>query len=136
MIRRRSAAGARPRARSSAPATLESDADRDLFEALRARRRELAKANGLAPFMVFPDRTLIELALKKPRHLASLGAIHGIGQAKRDRWGEDVLAVIRRFAGDAGPLRRPGVTRSAVPAELTGEDPAGTVSARQRSRGW
>jgi ATP-dependent DNA helicase RecQ len=82
----------------AAPAGLASAADRDLFEALRAKRRELAKANGLAPFMVFPDRTLIDLALKKPSNVAALETIHGIGQAKRERWGDDFLAVIQRFA--------------------------------------
>ncbi len=80
-----------------APAGLECDADRGLFEALRTRRRELAKANGLAPFMVFADRTLIELAASKPADSAALQAIHGIGQAKRERWGEDFLSVIRAF---------------------------------------
>jgi ATP-dependent DNA helicase RecQ len=74
------------------------DADRDLFEALRAKRRELAKANGLAPFMVFPDRTLIELAARKPADSAVLETIHGIGQAKRERWGQDFLEVVREFA--------------------------------------
>jgi ATP-dependent DNA helicase RecQ len=88
----------------TAPAELASAADRDLFEALRAKRRELAKTNGLAPFMVFPDRTLIELALKKPANVWSLGTIHGIGQAKRERWGEDFLGVIRRFADRTGTL--------------------------------
>jgi ATP-dependent DNA helicase RecQ len=78
---------------------LDDDADRALFEALRARRRELAKANGLAPFMVFPDRTLIELATRRPTEVAELATIHGIGQAKLERWGEDFLAVIRGFAG-------------------------------------
>ena len=53
--------------------------------------------------MVFPDRTLIDLALKRPTHLAALETIHGIGQAKRQRWGEDVLEVIRRFAPSAAP---------------------------------
>jgi ATP-dependent DNA helicase RecQ len=89
---------ARAKAARSAPPGLARDADRDLFEALRARRRELAKANGLAPFMVFPDRTLIELAAKKPADSAALATIHGIGQAKLERWGEDFLAVIRGFA--------------------------------------
>ena len=84
----------------SAPAGLARDADRDLFEALRAKRRELAKANGLAPFMVFPDRTLIELAAKKPADSAALETIHGIGQAKRERWGEDFLRVIREARQD------------------------------------
>jgi ATP-dependent DNA helicase RecQ len=83
-----------------APAGLERDVDHGLFEALRARRRELAKANGLAPFMVFADRTLIELAASKPADSAALQAIHGIGQAKRERWGEDFLSVIREFRQD------------------------------------
>jgi ATP-dependent DNA helicase RecQ len=48
--------------------------------------------------MVFPDRTLYELAARKPDRLAALDTIHGIGQAKRARWGEDFLEVIRTFA--------------------------------------
>ena len=89
---------------SLAPADLATDADRELFEALRSRRRDLAKANGIAPFMVFPDRTLLELAQQKPANLQALGTIHGIGQTKRERWGEEFLAVIRRFTGTAGIL--------------------------------
>jgi ATP-dependent DNA helicase RecQ len=91
----------RAKAAKPAPADLERDADRDLFEALRAKRRDLAKASGLAPFMVFPDRTLIELAAKKPADPAALATIHGIGQAKLERWGEDFLAVIRASPGPA-----------------------------------
>jgi ATP-dependent DNA helicase RecQ len=85
------------------PATAVRDADRDLFEALRARRLELAKANGIAPFMVFPDRTLIELAARKPADTAALATIHGIGQAKLERWGEDLLRVIRASGGTVPP---------------------------------
>jgi ATP-dependent DNA helicase RecQ len=101
--------GAR-RAKGAKAATpgLERDADRDLFEALRARRRELAKANGLAPFMVFPDRTLIELAVQKPADSAALATIHGIGQAKLERWGEDFLRVIRGFATTGMAPGNPG----------------------------
>jgi ATP-dependent DNA helicase RecQ len=90
------------RTAKAAPPGLERDVDRALFEALRARRRDLAKAHGLAPFMVFPDRTLIELAARKPAHLEDLDTIHGIGQAKRARWGQEFLEVIRGFAG-TGP---------------------------------
>ena len=97
-IRRRRAEPRRAgRDAMAAPAGLERAADRALFEALRARRRELAKAHGLAPFMVFPDRTLYELAARKPDHLAALDTIHGIGQAKR-ALGRDFLEVIRTFA--------------------------------------
>jgi ATP-dependent DNA helicase RecQ len=90
----------RRRDTAKAPAVdLDVDADRELFEALRARRRELAKAGGLAPFMVFPDRTLIELATRRPRDIEALESVHGIGQAKLERWGEDFLEVIRNVAG-------------------------------------
>jgi ATP-dependent DNA helicase RecQ len=82
----------------AAPASLGRGVDPELFEALRDKRRELAKANGLAPFMVFPDRTLLELAARKPADSAALETIHGIGQTKRERWGEDFLVVIRGFA--------------------------------------
>ena len=78
----------------AAPAGLRRDADRELFEALRARRRELAKANGLAPFMVFPDRTLLELAARKPdrqrgarhdpRHRPGQARALGRGLPRRD----------------------------------------------------
>jgi ATP-dependent DNA helicase RecQ len=91
----------RAKGAGAAPLGLERDADRDLFEALRTKRRDLAKTHGLAPFMVFPDRTLIELATRKPADAAALDTIHGIGQAKRERWGDDFLGVIRRFAGTA-----------------------------------
>ena len=47
--------------------------------------------------MVFPDRTLMELAASKPADSAALANIYGIGQAKRERWGGDFLGVIRAF---------------------------------------
>ena len=90
----------RARGAAAASSSLASEADRDLFEALRAKRRELASAEGLAPFMVFADRTLIELAARKPADSAALETIHGIGQAKLERWGEDFLQVIRAFRQD------------------------------------
>jgi len=90
----------RAKSAEAAPSGLADDADRGLFEALRAKRRELARANGLAPFMVFADRTLIELAARKPADVAALATIHGIGQAKLERWGDDFLEVIRAARQD------------------------------------
>jgi ATP-dependent DNA helicase RecQ len=87
----------RTRGAGTTPGNLANDADRDLFEALRAKRRDLASAAGIAPFMVFPDRTLLELAARKPADSTALADIYGIGQAKRERWGADFLGVIRTF---------------------------------------
>ncbi|MBZ0268826.1 DNA helicase RecQ, partial [bacterium] len=85
--------------RGAALAELASDADRALFETLRAKRLELAKAEGLAAYMVFADRTLIEMAQRRPKSARELESVHGVGAAKLERWGEEFLAVIR--LGDA-----------------------------------
>ncbi len=87
--RRKKGAGRR------APAGLENESDRGLFEALRAKRLELARAAGLAPFMVFADRTLIEMASRRPDSSGALEDVHGVGQVKLERWGDEFLEVIR-----------------------------------------
>jgi ATP-dependent DNA helicase RecQ len=76
--------------------------DAVLFEALRRRRSELAKAQGVAAFVVFADRTLLEMAQRKPRSMAEMGTVHGIGEAKLKRYGELFLEVIRGHLGRAG----------------------------------
>ncbi len=81
----------RPRA---AAAELEDAADAALFEALRARRRELAAAQGVPPYVIFHDRTLIEMARARPRRLDQFAGISGVGRAKLERYGADFLAVI------------------------------------------
>ncbi|WP_420877226.1 DNA helicase RecQ, partial [Rhodospirillum rubrum] len=80
--------------RASAPAVqLEAD-DRALFDALRAKRQELARAENVPAYVVFADRTLIELATKRPRGLDAMREIHGIGQSKLARYGAAFLEVI------------------------------------------
>ena len=66
-----------------------------LFEALRARRREIAKAKGVPPYVVFHDSTLREMAALKPETLAGLAQVTGVGQAKREAYGEAFLEVLR-----------------------------------------
>jgi len=78
-----------------AAAELADDGDRALFEVLRAKRMQLAKAEGLAAYMVFADRTLIEMAQRRPATARELETVHGVGAAKLTRWGEEFLAVIR-----------------------------------------
>jgi superfamily II DNA helicase RecQ len=76
-----------------------------LRAALAAWRTERYKADGVPPFVVASDKLLDALALARPRSEAELLAVSGIGQAKADAYGEDVLAVItggRREAEGAG----------------------------------
>ncbi len=68
--------------------------DHALFEKLRARRLELAKAQNVPPYVIFHDRTLMEMAARCPRSSADLRAIAGVGEAKLARYGEAFLEVI------------------------------------------
>ena len=66
-----------------------------LFEALRARRTELAKEQGVPPYVIFHDSVLRDMTGLKPRSLGALGELPGIGAAKLDRYGPTFLDVIR-----------------------------------------
>ena len=81
--------------------TLGDDADQALFEALRARRLELARAQGVPPYVIFHDSTLIEIARARPPTRDALGQINGIGAAKLERYGDDVLAVVETAGSSA-----------------------------------
>jgi ATP-dependent DNA helicase RecQ len=74
-----------------------------LFEALRERRRGLARDQGVPPYVIFHDATLREMAQLKPRTLADLSNISGVGTRKLDTYGAAFLAVIAGHAAvDAG----------------------------------
>jgi ATP-dependent DNA helicase RecQ len=70
--------------------------DEPLFTALKTLRTEIASAARVPPYVVFPDTTLIEFAVQRPRSLPALADIRGVGPAKLDKYGERFLAVIRQ----------------------------------------
>ena len=85
----------RGRAAASAGAAVASvSADDPLLAALKTWRREQAREQGVPPYVVFHDRTLVELAAARPDCLAALGGVSGIGRAKLDRYGEALLEVL------------------------------------------
>ncbi|HEV7659002.1 MAG TPA: DNA helicase RecQ [Allosphingosinicella sp.] len=69
-----------------------------LFEALRARRRELAAEQGVPPYVIFHDSTLREMAELKPTTLGALSRLSGVGEAKLERYGQAFVEVIDGFA--------------------------------------
>jgi ATP-dependent DNA helicase RecQ len=71
--------------------------DDPLFAALRALRRDLAKAAGVPPYVVFHDSTLREMAAARPTSLGALADISGVGARKRDAYGEAFLKAIQAF---------------------------------------
>lgn len=69
-------------------------ADRTIFDRLKTWRRRVADEEGVPPFVVFGDTTLIQLALKQPRSHEELLQISGIGEHKARKYGDQVLAVL------------------------------------------
>jgi ATP-dependent DNA helicase RecQ len=87
----------KPDKKSSRPASRDDDRDSGqskIFEALRQLRRELAKDQGLAAYMIFADRTLLEMAERRPATLDDLRTIHGVGERKMALYGEAFLEAI------------------------------------------
>ncbi|HEY8316090.1 MAG TPA: ATP-dependent DNA helicase UvrD2 [Gaiellaceae bacterium] len=68
------------------------------FGALREWRLERAKADEVPAYVVFHNATLAEIAERQPRTLAELALVPGVGPAKLERYGEDVLAALARLA--------------------------------------
>ncbi len=68
--------------------------DEELFELLRAWRKEQADAQSVPAFVVFSDATLEALAEVKPTNRTSLRSIHGIGQAKLEKYADELLRII------------------------------------------
>jgi len=97
--------------------TLVSDEDAPLLSALKAKRRALAEAARVPAYVIFPDRTLIEMAEKRPADLDGMAQINGVGAKKLDSYGAAFLAVI---TGAQTPALHPQRMR------LAGRD-AGTI---------
>jgi ATP-dependent DNA helicase RecQ len=89
-----------------APAALVAEEDEPLLSALKAKRRELADAQRVPAYVVFPDRTLIEMAARKPATLADMAEIPGVGAKKLDRYGLTFLAVLTGGAPPPHPAER------------------------------
>jgi ATP-dependent DNA helicase RecQ len=82
-----------------------SDEDAGLLALLKARRRALAEAQNVPAYVVFPDRTLIEMAERKPATLDQMAAITGVGAKKLESYGVAFLAVITGAAEVLHPAR-------------------------------
>jgi ATP-dependent DNA helicase RecQ len=89
----------RTRATTSDPAS--TDSGGDLFESLRALRLDLAKEQGLPPYVVFHDRTLREIAALRPKTLDEFAQIPGVGEAKLKRYGAVFLRVLNEAGKEA-----------------------------------
>ncbi len=87
--------------RRERPSETLAEADQPLFEALRQLRRELASEHGIAPFMVFHDRTLRDMVAQRPQSLDDMRSVSGVGDSKLERYGEAFLQVLNSQPAEA-----------------------------------
>lgn len=95
-VQTRKARGSRSR---KAAAEIEGPVDDALYEALRGLRLELAQELDVPAYVVFHDRTLREMAARRPQTLDELAAVHGVGQSKLERFGPAFLQCLRAWHG-------------------------------------
>jgi ATP-dependent DNA helicase RecQ len=94
---------ARPRIKAAAKkkvpaaAAAQGPYDEPLFDQLRALRKQLADAQGVPPYIVFGDATLIQMARDKPLDEDQLLAVSGVGQSKLDKYGQPFLDAIADY---------------------------------------
>jgi ATP-dependent DNA helicase RecQ len=70
--------------------------DEDLFARLRALRLELAQERGVPAYAVFTDKTLVDMASKRPQTMAEFGEVFGVGEAKQEKFATIFLSVLMR----------------------------------------
>jgi ATP-dependent DNA helicase RecQ len=76
------------------PAVDLGEYDMEIFEQLKGLRREIAQTNNIPPYIVFSDKTLKELSIKLPQSKEEMLEVHGIGEVKFERYGEEFLALL------------------------------------------
>ena len=79
----------------------------DLFEILRKLRLEIAKEESMPPYIIFSDKTLIDMCVKKPSDEEEMLNVSGVGENKLKKYGQRFLEQIQKFCTE-----RPGVTLS------------------------
>ena len=84
----------RPQKRSRVETEGWDGVDRDLFEALRVLRMEIARRRRVPPYVIFHDTTLREIARSKPKTKDELRHVYGVGDRKAEDLGDLVLAVV------------------------------------------
>jgi ATP-dependent DNA helicase RecQ len=73
------------------------DYDGELFALLRSKRKALADEAGIAPYIIFSDKTLTEMAAHFPKSPQSLLSIHGVGKTRLENYGKDFLSIIADY---------------------------------------
>ncbi|XXQ68534.1 DNA helicase RecQ [Neisseriaceae bacterium B1] len=85
---------------------LRTEREERLFQALRQWRLAKAKADDVPAYVIFGDKTLRDLVEKLPQQLSDFANIYGMGEAKIDKFGDEILAIMAQFV--SGSLKTQG----------------------------
>ena len=88
------AAKEKTKTKTSAAAKELSNEEAAVFEKLRALRMELAKEHKVPPYIIFSDKTLIQMAVERPSNKEEMLAVSGVGESKFEKYGEQFLACL------------------------------------------
>lgn len=108
--------------------------DEALFQSLRTLRRQIAENIGVAPFVVFTDRSLIDMAAKLPLTLEEMGEVAGVGEKKLERYGEPFMLAVRAYVTSHGvdveTARKKNLAVVAAPQTISGRGAKRSTQAR------
>jgi len=82
---------------------LTTDSQKQLFERLRSLRKDIAADQNVPPYVVFGDRSLVEMAVERPTTLERMRTIHGVGMTKLKRYGPTFVKAICHELGETPP---------------------------------
>ncbi|KAA3657954.1 MAG: DNA helicase RecQ [Chloroflexi bacterium] len=99
-----------------------TDHDRTLFDLLRRKRTELATAANVPPYVIFSDRSLVDMAAFFPQTRASFSQMYGVGAAKLEKYADEFLPIIETYCIEHGIAEKPkaGVSKPITPRLKTG----------------
>ncbi len=86
-----------PKTKATKTPVASGPADPGLLAALKARRLAIARSNGVAPYIICSDKTLVEIALRRPTDKLGFSKIYGIGEFKTEHLWEPMTAVVRNW---------------------------------------
>lgn len=101
-----------PEATSQAAAPM-APHDVELFHLLREKRKELAQAHNVPPYVIFSDRTLVEMAIYFPQTTYRFGSLYGVGATKLENYAGEFLPIIQAYCAEKG-IEEKGVTAVSV----------------------
>ncbi len=100
-----------PEATSQATAPM-APHDVELFYLLREKRKELAQAHNVPPYVIFSDRTLVEMAIYFPQSPYRFGSLYGVGATKLENYADEFLPIIQAYCAEKGIEEKGAATRS------------------------